>query len=80
MNRKKKEYIIEFFKYNCLVMLYMVITFEAVKITMVNNKILELIKDIILVIVIPNILTVSIFRKKDEMIYLKQLMYNIIKK
>ena len=67
-------------KYNCLVMLYMVITFEAVKITMVNNKILELIKDIILVIVIPNILTVSIFRKKDEMIYLKQLMYNIIKK
>ena len=79
-NRKKKEYIIEFFKYNCLVMLYMVITFEAVKITMVNNKILELIKDIILVIVIPNILTVSIFRKKDEMIYLKQLMYNIIKK
>ena len=61
-------------------MLYMVITFEAVKITMVNNKILELIKDIILVIVIPNILTVSIFRKKDEMIYLKQLMYNIIKK
>lgn len=77
--RKKIEYIIEFIKYNCLVIFYMLITVVVVKYTIINNKILELIKDAVLAVIIPNIITVSIFRKKEEMSYLKQLIFNIIK-
>ncbi len=78
--RKKYEYILDNVKYFVVLIIVFLITFVFNNIIVFDNIYIDILKNILICITIPNIILILFFRKTDEYKYYKNMIISLIKK
>ena len=80
MGRKKYEYILDNLKYFGILIIVSLITIVCNNIIIFDNIYIDILKNILISLIIPNIIFVLIFRKTNEYQYYKAMIINLIRK
>ena len=78
--RKKYEYILDNAKYFGMLIIVFLITFVFNNIIIFDNIYIDILKNILISITIPNIVLILFFRKTDQYKYFKNMIISLIKK
>ena len=79
-NRTYLDYIKETLGYVLLFMIVAIITYGVSSLFVVNSGLLQLIINVIVCCIVPNLILYILFRKTDNFTYFKNLMFNAINK
>lgn len=75
------EYIKRFLKYFIIALISGILTaIVCITTTIIENNFVQIILNAIICIVIPNLIYITIFHKKDEFVFLKNMLFKILKK
>ncbi len=80
MKRKKQEYIIDIIKYTLVLALAFVITLATNQIVIFDNRYIDIVKNGIICMIIPNLVFFVVYRKSEEYKYFKEMIKNMINK
>lgn len=84
LNQKKSKYILENLKYLIIMLLLLGLTTFTVQLFNIENTIIQIIVNLSICVLIPNIILFAIYRKSENFIYfydiIKQIFKRIIKK
>ena len=78
--RKRIEYIYKTLGYFVIALLTAILTAMLTQLVVVNNDFIQIIINAVICIIIPNMIFVILFHKKDEYIFFKNIIKNIFKK
>ena len=79
-NRSYLSYFIHFFKKFIIMIVILVITYSISLLFVVDNNLLQLIINMVIALIVPNLTFMIIFRKKDEFNYLKETVLKYVKR